>query len=168
MIVRERLTGLRPPKNAEKIVDLWRPWIEERAAASSLTGLSSQIEDQRAFAVAVHKVLTALEMVDEGSLDSDPEEERTPRASPMGAEDERSPRTAPRITPATRAGAKPSRLPPNGWKKAKSTPPTRQPVNSRRRPSLAPPRKPGDPRRPLPPARAEPRASDYKAFTQQI
>src|SRR5207245_6173941 len=25
MIVRERLTGLKPPKNAQQIVDLWRP-----------------------------------------------------------------------------------------------------------------------------------------------
>ena len=29
MIVRERLTGLKPPKNAQRIVDLWRPWVED-------------------------------------------------------------------------------------------------------------------------------------------
>jgi len=75
MIVRERLTGLRPPHNAQRIVDLWRPWIEERASAE-LDRLSLQIEDQRAFAVAVHKLLTALEMIDEGSLGNDPEEEK--------------------------------------------------------------------------------------------
>ena len=52
MIVRERLTGLRPPHNAQRIVDLWRPWIEERASAE-LDRLSLQIEDQRAFAEAI-------------------------------------------------------------------------------------------------------------------
>jgi cobaltochelatase CobT len=86
MIVRERLTGLRPPKNAERIVDLWRPWIEERAS-TELDRLSLQIEDQRAFAGAVHKLLTALEMIDEGSLDSNPEEENDGAGEPDGAED---------------------------------------------------------------------------------
>jgi cobaltochelatase CobT len=86
MIVRERLTGLRPPKNAERIVDLWRPWIEERAS-TELDRLSQQIEDQRAFAGAVHKLLTALEMIDEGSLDSNPEEENGGAGEPDGAED---------------------------------------------------------------------------------
>ena len=86
MIVRERLTGLRPPKNAERIVDLWRPWIEERAS-TELDRLSLQIEDQRAFAGAVHKLLTALEMIDEGSLDSNPEEENGGAGEPDGAED---------------------------------------------------------------------------------
>ncbi|MGH6937183.1 MAG: cobaltochelatase subunit CobT, partial [Methylocella sp.] len=46
MIVRERLTGLKPPKNAQRIVDLWRPWVEERAAAD-LDKLGREIEDQR-------------------------------------------------------------------------------------------------------------------------
>ena len=49
LIVRERLTGRKPPKSAQKIVDLWRPWIEERASAD-LDRLGQSIEDQRAFA----------------------------------------------------------------------------------------------------------------------
>src|ERR1700730_15111877 len=89
MIVRERLTGLRPPKNAERIVDLWRPWIEERASAE-LDKLSLNIEDQQAFAGAVHKLLIALEMIDEGSLDSKREEEIDGAGEPDGAEDNRS------------------------------------------------------------------------------
>ena len=31
LIVRERLTGAAPPETAKAMVDLWRPWIEERA-----------------------------------------------------------------------------------------------------------------------------------------
>jgi cobaltochelatase CobT len=74
LIVRERLTGRKTPKAARKIVDLWRLWIEERAAAD-LDRLAQSIEDQKAFALSVHKLLSALEMIDEASLDSMPEEE---------------------------------------------------------------------------------------------
>src|SRR5438067_2225490 len=31
LMVRERLTGLKPPQAARKIVDLWRDFVEERA-----------------------------------------------------------------------------------------------------------------------------------------
>src|SRR5262245_25239820 len=31
LIVRERLTGAPPPETARAMVDLWRPWIEDRA-----------------------------------------------------------------------------------------------------------------------------------------
>jgi cobaltochelatase CobT len=74
MIVRERLTGLRPPANAKRIVDLWRPFVEERAGAD-LDRLGAAIEDQRAFAHSVHRLLTSLEMIDESSLDNRPEDE---------------------------------------------------------------------------------------------
>ena len=30
-MVEERLCGLPPPKSAQSLVDVWRPWIEERA-----------------------------------------------------------------------------------------------------------------------------------------
>ena len=70
MMVRERLTGLAPPQAARKVVDLWRPWIEERAGAE-LDSLGTSIEDQRVFSKAVHKLLTSLEMGDEASMDRD-------------------------------------------------------------------------------------------------
>ncbi|MCL2384948.1 MAG: cobaltochelatase subunit CobT [Alphaproteobacteria bacterium] len=90
MIVRERLTGLQPPRHAEKIVGLWRSFIEERASAE-LNGLSRQIEDQRAFAAAVHKLLTALEVMNEGSLEGEPEEESEGAVGePENGEDQRS------------------------------------------------------------------------------
>jgi cobaltochelatase CobT len=74
LIVRERLTGRKPPKAARKIVELWRPWIEERAAAD-LDRLGHAIEDQKSFALSLHKLLSALEMIDEASLGRAPEEE---------------------------------------------------------------------------------------------
>src|SRR5262249_14892206 len=53
MIVRERLTGLAPPAAAKKLVDLWRPWIEDRAGRD-LDRLGKLVEDQRRFGDAVH------------------------------------------------------------------------------------------------------------------
>ena len=70
MMVRERLTGLAPPKSAQKIVDLWRPIIEDRAG-DELDALGNSIEDQRAFGKAVHKMLQSLDMMDEGAMDHD-------------------------------------------------------------------------------------------------
>jgi cobaltochelatase CobT len=70
MMVRERLTGSAPPKDARKVVDLWRSWIEERAGAD-LDQLSRSVENQRDFGRLVHKLLASLDMADESSSDSD-------------------------------------------------------------------------------------------------
>jgi cobaltochelatase CobT len=76
LIVRERLTGLKPPKHARKIVDLWRPFIEERTSAD-LDRLGETLEDQQGFALAVHKLLTSLEMLEEGSFADQTSDEDT-------------------------------------------------------------------------------------------
>jgi len=76
LMVRERLTGRKPPKNAQKLVDLWRPWIEERAQAD-LDNLGTKIEDQGAFAQLVHKLLSSLEMAEEGSSGQEEGDEET-------------------------------------------------------------------------------------------
>ena len=70
MIVRERLTGAKPPKAAQKMVDLWRPWVEERASAD-LDRLAGTLENQRTFGRAVHKLLLSLDMIDEAALDDE-------------------------------------------------------------------------------------------------
>ena len=48
MMVRERLTGQAPPPAARKLVDLWRPFIEERAGRE-LDRLEKLVEQQRRF-----------------------------------------------------------------------------------------------------------------------
>ena len=165
MIVRERLTGLRPPHNAQRIVDLWRPWIEERASAE-LDRLSLQIEDQRAFAVAVHKLLTALEMIDEGRLGNDPEEENDGTGEPDGAEDNRSEEGAEDHTgDASRSETTEasSDLMEDSEIDASDAPTGEFEGEA----ELSPTGEPGDPRQPQPPPRAEARGSDYKAFTKK-
>ncbi|GBU19534.1 MULTISPECIES: cobaltochelatase subunit CobT [Methylobacterium] len=68
LMVRERLTGEKPPAAAEKVVALWRDHVEEKAGAN-LDGLLGSIEDQRAFARSVRDLLTSLDMADETPFD---------------------------------------------------------------------------------------------------
>src|SRR5437899_5860300 len=74
MIVRERLTGMTPPPAARKLVDLWRPLIEDRAGRD-LDRLERLIENQRRFGDVIHDLLDALDMVEDRSTEADEEGE---------------------------------------------------------------------------------------------
>jgi cobaltochelatase CobT len=73
MIVRERLTGETPPATARKLVELWRPLIEERAGRN-LDRLERVLNDQRRFGDVVHDLLDSLDMGEDRSSQSDEEE----------------------------------------------------------------------------------------------
>jgi cobaltochelatase CobT len=73
MIVRERLTGEMPPATARKLVELWRPLIEERAGRN-LDRLERVLNDQRRFGDVVHDLLDSLDMGEDRSSQSDEEE----------------------------------------------------------------------------------------------
>ena len=73
MLVRERLTGEAPPAAAKKLVDLWRPFIEERAGRS-LDGLNRVLDDQRKFGDAVHDLLESLDMGEDRSSSEEEDE----------------------------------------------------------------------------------------------
>ncbi|HEY7863891.1 MAG TPA: cobaltochelatase subunit CobT, partial [Thermoanaerobaculia bacterium] len=73
LMVRERLTGQKPPPAAARIVDLWRDFIEDRAGGD-LDGLLKNIEHQRDFARSVRDLLASLDMADEASFDSEDDE----------------------------------------------------------------------------------------------
>ena len=73
MMVRERLTGERPPPTARKLVELWRSLIEERAGRN-LDRLERVLNDQRRFGDAVHDLLDSLDMGEERSSESDEDE----------------------------------------------------------------------------------------------
>jgi cobaltochelatase CobT len=165
MIVRERLTGLKPPKNAQRIVDLWRPWVEQRAAAD-LDKLGREIEDQRAFAFAVHKLLTALEVTDGRSFDTNPEEEEGDAGESDGAETNQPEEGAEdRAGDASRSEAVEGSSDPLDEREidAADAPTGESTGDAELRPSSDG----GDPTRRPPPSRAEPRGPDYKAFTKK-
>ena len=74
LILRERLTGLAPPPAAKPYVDLWRPWVEEKAA-QNLSTLSTALTDQQRFAKLARELIAALDMGDELGDDPDAGEE---------------------------------------------------------------------------------------------
>ena len=91
MLVREKLTGLPVPEAAQKVVDLWRPIIEDRAG-EELDNLNETAENQQAFGKAVHKLLQNLDMMDEGATDENETGEEDgdsdPEANPEDSEGE--------------------------------------------------------------------------------
>ncbi|MCA3575065.1 MAG: cobaltochelatase subunit CobT, partial [Aestuariivirga sp.] len=97
LLVREKLTGEMPPEGARSMVDLWRPWIEEKAE-QQLSHLMENIHDQAAFARMSRDIIAALDMGDELGEDpdqSDENEESEPQEdsgerqeSPEGEEQE--------------------------------------------------------------------------------
>ncbi len=81
MIVRERLTGLKPPKPAQKIVDLWRDFIEQKAG-KDLDGLLGSIEDQQSFARAVQQMLTSLDMAEQSQFNDQQDDDEDNKNDP--------------------------------------------------------------------------------------
>ncbi|KZL20332.1 cobaltochelatase subunit CobT [Pseudovibrio sp. WM33] len=72
LLVRERLTGREIPKSAQRMVDLWRPFVEEKAD-HDLNKLVTRMDDQIAFAKQMRDLLTSLDMADE--LGEEPEDD---------------------------------------------------------------------------------------------
>ncbi|MEO0327032.1 MAG: cobaltochelatase subunit CobT [Pseudomonadota bacterium] len=86
MVVRERLTGQRPPASADQFVNLWRDWIETKAG-EKLDTLQGDLEDQAAFAEAIRDLLVAFDMGDELG-DQDPEQDEDQDSEDEPNEDE--------------------------------------------------------------------------------
>ncbi|RWO85493.1 cobaltochelatase subunit CobT [Mesorhizobium sp.] len=84
LMVREKLTGRAVPKSGERLVDLWRPWVEEKASAD-LDGLSAKLDDQQAFARVVREMLASMEMAEELGDDQETEDsEENDENQPQG------------------------------------------------------------------------------------
>ena len=87
LMVRERLTGEAPPESARQLVDLWRPWIEEKAG-DKLDGLDGVIHDQTAFSRLTRDMLADLDMSDELGEDPDQTDEQEPEDEDAEGEQE--------------------------------------------------------------------------------
>src|ERR1700751_2868594 len=79
MMVRERLTGLAPPAAAKKMVDLWRPILEDKIG-TRLDKLSRFTEDQARFGDLVHDLLSALDLGDERNAGTDEDDDQDDKA----------------------------------------------------------------------------------------
>lgn len=78
LLVRERLTGNRPPRAAEPMVDPWRAMVSDRCA-SQLRRLKDALGDQRAYAAAAAEMIRALELIDDNDPSLQQEEESEDR-----------------------------------------------------------------------------------------
>jgi len=70
LMVREALTGEKPPATLDGAVNLWRPFIQERAGAD-IAKLSPTLRDQKAFARLTKTMLGHLAMGDENDASPD-------------------------------------------------------------------------------------------------
>ncbi|OYU47265.1 MAG: cobaltochelatase subunit CobT [Rhizobiales bacterium PAR1] len=86
MLVRERLTGLKPPAAASRLTDLWRANLEAKAG-KTLDTLSGRIEDQQAFAKLVQQMLVDLGMVEADPLGQDDDEDKGDDSDQDGEQD---------------------------------------------------------------------------------
>ena len=86
LMVRETLTGEKPPASVAPAVDLWRPYIQDKAGGD-LAKLAGALRDQKAFARLTRTMLNHLALGD--ATDSDPSsEENAEGENPEGENDE--------------------------------------------------------------------------------
>ena len=77
LLVREKITGHKPPQEAGPVLDLWRDWIEEKVG-TDLDDLAKNINNQDKFARIVRNMLAAMQLADnleDEQSDSDGEDE---------------------------------------------------------------------------------------------
>jgi cobaltochelatase CobT len=89
LIVRERLTGAAPPATAKAMVDLWRPWIEDRAGRT-LAKMDKLSESQETFGRQLRDLLRVLDLseeLSEGEKEEGEDDEQDPENGEQNAED---------------------------------------------------------------------------------
>lgn len=85
LIVREKLTGRPVPKSAEKVVDLWRGWIDDKLGGD-YSGLDTALNDQNAFGRVVRDMLVQMDMAEELGEDQSQEDTEDDDDQPQGEE----------------------------------------------------------------------------------
>jgi cobaltochelatase CobT len=165
LLVRERLTGEAPPPGAKAGLDLVAAWIEERAGGD-LDALALALDDQRAFADLVGKVLRDLELTEElppaDEADTGGDEEEGGDQNQPGEDDEQT-RARARAMPRCAAALKPAKARP----KRKAGAPDQEFDESEGGPGRGW-RARRDAGPPQPPAVDLPPQFDYRAFTTRL
>jgi len=85
LLVREKLTGEAPPENAKTAVDLWRPFVEERAA-KDIAKLGDVLRDQKAFAKLTRTILKDLNFSEENAADAEENSDDSGEGEPESQE----------------------------------------------------------------------------------
>lgn len=74
LLVRERLTGAKPPRVAEPMVDAWRSAVNEQCGPE-LRKLADAVGNQRVYAAAAAELIRALELIDDNDPSLQPDED---------------------------------------------------------------------------------------------
>ncbi len=61
-LAREDFTGRKTPKEAQKLLKAWKPWIKEHLGNDGLEQLKKSLHDQDAFARLTHQLIDKMEM----------------------------------------------------------------------------------------------------------
>jgi cobaltochelatase CobT len=165
MLVRERLTGLPPPPAARKLVEIWRPLIEDRAGRT-LDRLERLVEDQARFGDVIHDMLDALDMGEDRSSDSDEEEGEEgdqDRRKDEGGEDGEAAEGDQQQMSAEDAAASSEDMPDSSTE-ALDAPTAEMSDDS----DMGDAENAGEPWRPRPDHANTPRGPDYRAFTARF
>ncbi|SFJ29835.1 cobaltochelatase subunit CobT [Aerobium aerolatum] len=85
LMVREKLTGRAAPRSGQRVVDLWRSWVDEKAG-TDFDSLNDALDDQQAFARVVRNMLASMEMAEEMGQDEESEEADDSEDQPQGEE----------------------------------------------------------------------------------
>ncbi len=86
LMVREALTGEKPPASVTGAVELWRPLIQDKAGGD-LAKLSGALRDQKAYARLTRSLLNHLSLGDQGDNDKSADDEAEGE-SPEGENDD--------------------------------------------------------------------------------
>ncbi|OHV75329.1 cobaltochelatase subunit CobT [Ensifer sp. LCM 4579] len=92
LLVREKLTGEKPPGTAGKVLDLWRDFIEQKAAPD-MRNLPAAVNDQQAFARVVRDMLASMDVAEkygEDDLEPDEQESETDEDQPRSEQQDES------------------------------------------------------------------------------
>ena len=89
LLVREALTGERPPETAGKVLDLWREFFQE-AANKEIGALKGAMDNQETFARLVRNMLASMHLAEDigdQSQDSDDQDSSTEEDQPRSQEE---------------------------------------------------------------------------------
>ena len=87
----QQLCGAKIPPTAQKMMDQWRPWIDQHMTPDMVQGLKSSLHDQRGFASHAHSFMAGMGLIDHAepsNLDYPQEHNSAPADEPAAQSDE--------------------------------------------------------------------------------
>jgi cobaltochelatase CobT len=110
LMARERITGEAAPPAAQRVLDLWRGHLDQKASAA-MEELASATENQEAFARAARKLLAAMDLAEaELESEADDDQEGDEGAEEASQQDQASPGEAQSMDQESMQGAEPETM----------------------------------------------------------